>query len=104
MLHDALRLMRVYHNLTQKQLAESLGISKSHLSEIESGKKNPTLEMLEKYSQVFKMPVSSIMFFSENLEQNTPSSKVKRMVSAKVLKLLDYIAECSPGKTEENVS
>jgi transcriptional regulator with XRE-family HTH domain len=102
MQHDALRLMRVYHNLTQKQLAESLGISKSHLSEIESGKKNPTLEMLEKYSKTFNMPVSSIMFFSENLHQNSPSSKVKKMVSSKVLKLLGYIAECSLEKSKED--
>jgi transcriptional regulator with XRE-family HTH domain len=98
MQHDALRLMRVYHNLTQTQLAESLGVSKSHLSEIESGKKNPTIEMLEKYSDVFNMPVSSIMFFSENLDQRVPSNKIKKMVSSKVLKLLDYIAECSPDQ------
>ena len=39
MLSDALRLIRVFHDLKQQDLADRLEISKSYLSEIENGQK-----------------------------------------------------------------
>jgi transcriptional regulator with XRE-family HTH domain len=96
MIGEALRTMRVFHDMTQKDLADKLEISKSHLSEIESGKKMPTLALLERYSQVFNIPISSILFFSENLdERNLPMEKARVMVSSKILALLSFIAERS---------
>ncbi len=95
MLNKALRLMRVFHDLTQKELAEKLGISTSHLSEIESGKKTPTLLVLNRYGEVFEMPVSSILFFSENLDSDINTEKVRIFVSSKILALLNFIAERS---------
>ena len=48
MQNDALRLMRVFHDMSQTNLADKLGISKSYLSEIEKGeKKKVTLDLLE---------------------------------------------------------
>lgn len=95
MLHKALRLMRVFHDLSQKDLAEKLDISKSYLSEIESGKKQPTLPLLERYSQVFDVPVSSIMFFSEHIGEKPSHKKLRDAISSKVLKILEFIAERS---------
>lgn len=93
MLHEALRLIRVYHDMNQSITAEKLGISKSHLSEIESGKKKPSLDLLEKYGQVFDVPLSSIMFFSENVGKGPMYEKARRLVAGKLLKLLKYIDE-----------
>lgn len=95
MLNEALRLMRVFYDLTQKDLAEKLGISKSHLSEIESGKKTPTLNMLERYSEIFDIPVSSIMFFSENLNSDINTEKIRTFVSSKILAIMNFISERS---------
>ena len=92
MLYKALRLMRVFYDLTQKDLAEKLEISKSYLSEIESGKKQPTLSLLERYSEVFDIPVSSILFFSEQIEENPKHEKVRKAISSKVLAILEFIA------------
>ena len=92
MLNEALRLIRVFHDLNQKDLADKLEISNSYLSEIESGKKTPTLEVIEKYSEVFNMPSSSILFFSENLDSGGKSEKTKRSISNKVIKILDWIS------------
>ena len=95
MLSKALRLVRIFHDLSQKELAEKLGISKSYLSEIESGKKNPNLNIIGKYSDTFDIPVSSIMFFAENLEPKNRSEKMKTAVSSKILAILNFIAEKS---------
>lgn len=95
MLHKALRLMRVFHDLSQKDLAEKLDISKSYLSEIESGKKQPTLSLLERYSQVFEVPVSSIIFFSEHIGEKPNHQKLREAISSKVLTILEFIAERS---------
>lgn len=92
MLNKALRLIRVFHELTQKELAERLAISKSYLSEIESGKKKPTLEIINGYSEQFNIPVSSIMFFSESMENKSKAEKLRKVVSGKVLAILDFIA------------
>lgn len=92
MQNDALRLVRVFHDMSQTALAGKLGISKSYLSEIEKGeKKKVTLELLERYSEVFKIPVSSLIFFAEQVG-DTRSEKVRSVVATKVLKMLEWIA------------
>ncbi len=44
MLGEALRLIRVFHDLKQNELARQLGVSQSHLSDIERGEKTPSLK------------------------------------------------------------
>jgi DNA-binding XRE family transcriptional regulator len=42
---------RAKHGLTQRQLAENLGISQPSLARFESGKTNPTLSFLQKVTR-----------------------------------------------------
>ena len=94
MLHRALRLLRTYHQLTQIELSKRLLISNSFLSEIESGDKTPSLDLLEKYSDTFKMPVSSIMLFSESMgAQRTPGTKLRVVAAEKIIRLLEWLEE-----------
>lgn len=95
MLNEALRLMRIFHDLSQTELARKLGVVKSHLSEIESGKKTPSLELLGRYAEVFRIPVSSIMFFAEHLDEGMTVRKTRAFVSSKILALMKFIAERS---------
>lgn len=95
MLSEALRLIRAFHDMNQKDLAIKLGISNSYLSELESGKKTPTLEIIEKYSEVFKMPSSSILFFSEHVDNGEKSEKTRQQISKKAIKILEWISEKS---------
>jgi len=92
MQHEALRLVRVFHDLNQSALADRLGISKSYLSELEAGKKQPTLELLQKYADAFNMPLSSLLFFAENVDNPTRSEKVRTAIAGKALKMLQWIA------------
>lgn len=92
MQHKALRLVRVFHDMNQSALAERLGISKSYLSELESGKKSPTLELLQKYAETFNMPLSSLLFFAENVDNPSRSDKARSAIAGKALKMLQWIA------------
>ncbi|MCC6075377.1 helix-turn-helix domain-containing protein [Pseudomonas sp. GCM10022188] len=90
MLNQALRLIRTFYDVSQSELSASLGISNSYLSEIESGKKQPTIEILKKYSEQFEIPLSSIMFFSETLDSNKPSDKIRLHVAKKIVSILEW--------------
>jgi transcriptional regulator with XRE-family HTH domain len=92
MLNEALRLILVYHDITQKDAASRLQISAPYLSEIETGKKEPTMAVLRKYSENFGIPMLSILFFSEHMEDGRPTSRLKTAISSKVLSLLQFIA------------
>lgn len=85
---DALRLIRVFHNLKQGVLAQKLGISQSHLSEIEGGQKTPTFELLEKYAKVFDMPVSSIVYFAE---KSGAKPSVADAIAEKAIQMLNWV-------------
>jgi transcriptional regulator with XRE-family HTH domain len=94
MLHRALRLLRTYHQLTQVDLAKRLGISNSYLSELESGDKTPPLDLLDKYSDIFKMPASSILLFSESLAgAGRRGGKLRVGAADKILRLLEWFEE-----------
>lgn len=91
MLGEALRLIRMFNDLKQNQLADRLGISTSHLSEIEKGIKKPSLDLLERYSIEFSMPLSEIMFFSENIDGARSGEGIRKNIASKVLNILSFI-------------
>lgn len=94
MLNRALKLLRTYHQLKQVELAKRLDIGNSYLSEIENGIKTPSIDLLQKYSVVFKIPVSSIILFSEKIEEpQRPSEKLRVAAADKILRLLEWIDE-----------
>lgn len=97
MLSEALRLIRVFHDVKQAELANRLGISKSYLSEIENGKKQPRIELIERYSLEFRIPSSSILFFAENLESPSESAaaahKARGVIARKIIHFLQLIED-----------
>lgn len=90
MLNKALKEIRLFHQMKQDELSKELDISKSYLSELEAGKKTISLDILDKYSRVFSIPVSSLLLFSENLDSK-PTSKTKVNFANKILKLIEWV-------------
>lgn len=99
-IQETLRLLRIFHDLKQKDLAKKLGISKSHISEIESAKKTPTIKLLERYAEVLQIPVSSIVFLAENINVDD-STKIKTFVSRKIIALIKFQKERSYIPTDK---
>lgn len=91
MIGEALRLIRIFHDLKQFELAERLKVSKSHISEIESSNKMPSLDLIEKYSTEFRIPVSAIMFFAEEIPNAKRGEKTRTKIASTVLDLLSFI-------------
>ncbi len=48
---------------TQEELAEYIGISRTHMGHIEQGRKSPSLEVLEKITKVLKIKAGDILPF-----------------------------------------
>jgi transcriptional regulator with XRE-family HTH domain len=100
MIDKALTLIRVFHNIKQKDLAENLGVSPSYLSEIESGKKQVTVELLQKYADHFRIPVSSLLYFSEQVDR-AGQQHSGNPIAAKALKMLEWLDTITRDQEEE---
>ena len=107
----ALKLLRIYHGLTQHDMASRIGLKPTMVSELESGKKNATLETLEMYGKEFDMDVSAIIFFAEALENPyTESKRVAERVDVRIKLFLavsevmeEYEANYSKRTNEQKV-
>jgi DNA-binding XRE family transcriptional regulator len=57
----AMRGLRVKEDITQKELAERLGISQNMISEMESGKRPITPKMAKRIAEKFNMPYKAFL-------------------------------------------
>lgn len=89
-LNEALRLIRVFHNISQREASKLLDVPQPHICSIETKKRKPTLETIQKYADGFKIPLSSILFFAENAEK-AKIGKIKEKISSKVISILQWI-------------
>lgn len=90
MLHTALRLTREFHRIRQVDLAAQLQISRSYLSEIESGSKSISIALLDKYSQIFNVPASTFLLFKEAVME--PANKRQAARAKRLLKFFEWVA------------
>lgn len=113
MIAKALRLTREFHRMKQVDLAKRLKISSSYLSEIESGDKQPTIDLLERYADVFKVPASTFFLFKERSGGDGDAKMQER--AERLLNFFEWViseesdgseeAEAqTPGEAEEAVS
>lgn len=92
-LNEAVRLLRVFQGMPQAKLASHLGISRSYLSEIESGRKEPSLGLLYRYADHFAIPLSSLLLFSEEISEvhGKKPERLRNVAAGKVIQILQWI-------------
>lgn len=95
MLNRMLKNMRLFHDDSLEKVAQKLNVSVLDLKLIEDGKKYPTSDQLELYSEMYKISVDSILIFSskKNFKANTISEKIKNKVSNKILEIMEWVNE-----------
>ena len=66
---NRLRVFRAMHNLTQEELAKSLGVSRQTIIAIEKGKYDPSLRLAFKIARFFGVRIEDIFVYDEEEEQ-----------------------------------
>ena len=62
---NRLKVLRAENNLTQEQLAQSVGVSRQAINAIETGKYDPSLPLAIKLGKLFSKPVEEIFLVDE---------------------------------------
>ena len=65
----AIKIVRTAHGLTQAELAERLSIGPSHVSLIESGRRQPSLRVLDEISTALGVPPHLLTLLSSGPEE-----------------------------------
>lgn len=58
----AIRAARMENRLTQEKLAELIGVAPSHVKQIESGNRSPSVEVLYKFAVTLNFSVDDVFF------------------------------------------
>jgi putative transcriptional regulator len=64
-MNNTLKVHRATRNLTQEQLAESLGVSRQTVNAIESDKYLPTLGLAFRIARFFNVSIEDIFIYKE---------------------------------------
>lgn len=63
--------LRKEKGLTQQQVADMLGVTRSFYGMIETGDRNPTLDLAKRISEIFGTNIEGL-FFAENSNMELP--------------------------------
>ncbi len=89
MIGTALKRVRTIFDYSASEMSELLGISRSYLSEIETNAKKPPMRLLEQYSKVTGIKVSSLMLLAEQYDSEVnDSGNMAKITTAKLLNSL----------------
>lgn len=59
-LGEKVQRLRKTQGYTQEELAEYIGISRTHMGHIEQGRKSPSLELVDRIAKKLKVKVSDL--------------------------------------------
>ena len=89
MIGDILKRTRMIYGYKAAEMSELLHISRSYLSEIENNKKQPSLELLEKYSEIYGIKLSSLILLSEHYDDANISNKSDKFIRSMMIKFIE---------------
>ena len=69
-----IKTLRLKNNIYQTELAKSIGVSQTHMSNIESGRAGLTLENLVKMTNIFDCGIDDIVFGEEKAKKETQTT------------------------------
>ena len=101
MIGDVLKRTRAIYGFKASEMSSILGISASYLSEIENNKKQPSLELLEKYADVYGIRLSSLILLSESMEDAERAGKGTVFIREMMLRLIHNMSDMVVNVDEE---
>ena len=70
-----IRYLRILNNLTSKELSKALNISESSISLYENGKRKPTIDIIVKIADYFKVSTDFLLCVAESSHMETFQSE-----------------------------
>lgn len=71
MIQERIKALRLKANLTQKQIAEKLGISISYYSQWEVGKRTPASKNLQKLADIYDVSTDYLLGKTDQVKKST---------------------------------
>ena len=102
MIGDVLRDLRNIYGYKAKDLSSKLNISPSYLSEIENNKKEPSLTILRKYSDIYGLKPSVLLTLAESAEEAQQKGKSELFIRGMMLKLISAMSTIVGKDYEES--
>ena len=65
-MENNLRVLRAIKNITQEDLASSVGVTRQTILAIENGKYNPSLDLAFKIAKYFETTIEQIFYYKED--------------------------------------
>lgn len=100
MIGDVLKRTRAIYGYKASAMSSLLGISASYLSEIENNKKQPSLELLEKYANIYGIRLSSLILLSENMEKAETLGKGTIFIRNMMIQLIQSMSKTVSDQDE----
>lgn len=93
MIHEQIKELRLEHDISRSDLAESLGISLSALGNYERGERVPDADLVVKFARYFSVTTDYLLGMSEHktAEYEAMSKTIPLSDEA-----IDFIKDCSP--------
>lgn len=101
MIGDILKRTRIIYGYKANKMSSELGISASYLSEIENNKKKPSLELLQKYADIYGIRLSSLILLSENMDDAEKSGKGNIFIRNMMVRLIQSMSTSAGDPDEE---
>ncbi len=102
MIGDILKRLRTIYGYKANEMSTTLGISSSYLSELENNKKQPSLEILRKYSDIYGIKLSSLILLSENLDEAEKENQGDTFIRNLMLRLIEGMSKGISEKDPSN--
>lgn len=71
-------------NMTQRELAEAVGVGVPHISKVEAGRENPSDELLFRLAEVFKVDPEELLLVARRIPDSLVDNLVENPADALV--------------------
>ena len=91
-----LRHLRKDNNFTQQDIANKLNVSQNAVYNWESGKREPSLEIIEKLAEIYNVSPSYIVGWDEYAEINDKDAEI-------AFEILKYVNDNAPSNLDPEI-
>lgn len=86
-----IKTLRLKNNIYQTELAKNIGVSQTHMSNIESGRAGLTLENLVKMTNIFNCGIDDIVFGEEKAKKETQTTSLENFTMQDIVQALQML-------------